>query len=49
MLDIRNRHAAAAFWLVSLTYVGMLFWLDQGKGRFSQLNELCRLPLGGFV
>lgn len=40
MLDIRTRHAAAAFWLVGLAYVGLLFWLDQGKGRFSQLDEL---------
>lgn len=40
MLDIRTRYAETAFWLVSLAYVGLLFWLDQGKGRFSQLDEL---------
>jgi len=40
MLDIRTRHAAVAFWLVSLAYVGLLFWLDLGEGQFSQLDEL---------
>jgi uncharacterized protein (TIRG00374 family) len=40
MLDIQTRHAAAAFWLVSLAYVGLLFWLDQGNGSFAQLDQL---------
>lgn len=40
MLGIKTRHAAAAFWLISLAYAGLLFWLDQGKGRFAQLDQL---------
>lgn len=40
MLDNRTRHAATVFWLVSLVYVGLLFWIDQDKGRFLQLDEL---------
>ena len=37
---ITPRYAAATFWLVSLAYVGLLFWLDQDEARFSQLEEV---------
>lgn len=37
---MKPRYAAATFWLVGLAYIGLLFWLDQDKGRFSQLDEL---------
>jgi uncharacterized protein (TIRG00374 family) len=43
---MKLRSAFIAFWLLTLAYLGLLFWIDQGRGQFSAVGDIYAvLPL----